>query len=391
MTRTADPPRALPRVYLSTALWMTAYSLIVVTLPFRFEDLGLSVLQYSIVLAASSFGMLATESLWGAVAFRIGRRPLILALGGSLTLVFVAVGFARSFVELVAILILLGVLFIFPIPLSRWLSLTAWGPGTGGAGTGRYGLFFGLGLVIGSSVGPLAYVRFGFVPLTMAAGVVSLAAAINFAAIPWETAALPSRGPDARSHVRDVLRQRFLLCAGLVTIYFVAYCLTVDFLQYYSMTLFGGTASDAGYVIGMARGVTLAAGFLLGPVVDRWSPERSSPLGFVLLAVGALGTLVATDYTGMIVATLVFSTGTGLLSASLLPLALGAVPRPAQGTAVGVFGSFEDLGLLVGPVVIGGAYSAYGAPSIFPVVAGIAAAGALFAAAIPRWTRARSR
>jgi predicted MFS family arabinose efflux permease len=365
---------------------MMAYSLITVALPFRFQALGLSVLQYGTVLAVYALGMLVTESLWGVAAFRIGRASVLSGLGALVAVVVVAIGLAQSFLAFAATLGLLGMFAIFPIPLGRWLAVTARGPGTGGSGSGRYGLFFGLGLVAGTSTGPLVYVEFGFLSLAIASAAIFLTASLLLASIRWREVGLPPRDRGTLAQVRDLLHRHFLLCSALVVFYFLAYTLTINFLQYYSVSLFGGTPTDAGYVIGASRGVGVVAGLLLGPTVDRWGPERTSPLGFLLLAAGALGTFFAVGYGSMVAATLLFSVGTGWLSASILPLALGPVPRSVQGTAVGVFGSFEDLGLLIGPILIGSVYSAYGAHSVFPVVAGLALGGCAFALVLPRWT-----
>lgn len=381
-----SPARALPYVYASTTLMMMAYSLITVALPFRFQALGLSVLQYGTVLAVYALGMLVTESLWGVAAFRIGRASVLSGLGALVAVVVVAIGLAQSFLAFAATLGLLGMFAIFPIPLGRWLAVTARGPGTGGSGSGRYGLFFGLGLVAGTSTGPLVYVEFGFLSLAIASAAIFLTASLLLASIRWREVGLPPRDRGTLAQVRDLLHRHFLLCSALVVFYFLAYTLTINFLQYYSVSLFGGTPTDAGYVIGASRGVGVVAGLLLGPTVDRWGPERTSPLGFLLLAAGALGTFFAVGYGSMVAATLLFSVGTGWLSASILPLALGPVPRSVQGTAVGVFGSFEDLGLLIGPILIGSVYSAYGAHSVFPVVAGLALGGCAFALVLPRWT-----
>ena len=81
---------------------------------------------------------------------------------------------------------------------------------------------------------------------------------------------------------------------------------------------------------------------------------------------------------------MVFSAGVGWLSASLLPLALAPVRRPLQGTAIGVFGSFEDFGLLIGPILISAVYAELGAQSIFLVVGIIAAVGAVFSSLLRR-------
>jgi MFS family permease len=387
MTAPPGSNRVLRGVYLSTVLAMASYALIIVALPFRFQELGLSVFQYGTVLAVYALGMLATESLWGALAFRIGRpRPIVL-LGGLVAAILLSIGLSSSYPTFAVTLGLLGMFVIFPVPLMRWLALTARGPGTAGSGTGRYGLFFGAGLVAGTAAGPFLDIQLGFLPLALGAVALSAVSTLILALLPWNDVGLPPRERGTRRQVRAVLTRHFTACSLLVVLYFVTYSLMINFLQYYSVALFGGTPTEAGYVIGAARGTALIAGFLLGPIADRWGAAQVAPLGFVLMVAGALSTFFSTSYTEMVAATLLLAVGAGWLSSSLLPLALGPVPRSAQGTAIGVFGSFEDLGLLVGPILIGAVYATYGASSIFPVVAGVGLFGSAVALIVRRGSR----
>ena len=383
-----NPPRGSRRelrgVYVSTMVAMVGYALVTVALPFRFEALGFSVFQYGVVLAVYALGMLATESVWGALAFRIGRPRPIVGLGAIVAAILLAIGLSTSVLAFAVTLGLLGMFVIFPVPLMRWLALTARGPGTAGSGTGRYGLFFGTGLVVGAGLGPVLYVSVGFLALATIAVALSVVSTVFLLTVPWKEFGLPPRGSSPRGEFRTVLTPHFASASLLVVLYFIAYSLPLNFLQYYSRDLFGGTPTEAGYVIAAARTIALLGGFLLGPYVDRWGPSRSAPLGFLLLVVGALGVLASTSYAEMVAATAVFAVGAGGLSASLLPLALGPIPPSAQGTAIGVFGSFEDLGLLVGPLVIGTVYSGFGPRAIFPVVALVAAAGVAVSLVIPR-------
>jgi MFS family permease len=383
------PRAAVQRVYLSTTLWMVAYAFVIVALPFRFMALGLSVFAYGTVLAVYAVGMLATEGVWGSLAFRLGDPRVVFGLGAALSLTYLTLGLVGSYPALLLTLLAFGILVVFPVPFCRWLSLTARGPGQEATGTGRYGLFVGAGLVVGASLGPLLYVVLGYLYLAVVAAGISVVATTVFATIRWDELPIPPSTGGARRELRDLLHRPFLAVAGLVATYYLCFCLTTNFLQYYSVSLFGGTPTESGFAIGAARAVTVVAGFVLGPSVDRWSPARSAPLGFALLAVGALGTFAAVTYPEMIAATLVFSVGAGCLAAALLPLALARVPSRAQGTAVGVFGSFEDLGLFLGPLVIGGIYAMYGARSIFPAAGAIALIGGALAAAVPRWTSLR--
>lgn len=378
------PPRFRPTVvvslvYASTAVVWASYSLLAVTLPFRFQALGLSVVQYGIAIAVFALGMLVTEAVWGVLAFRIGNLGTILGLGAAVLIVYVGIDLSTSFIALMVWLGLFGALIIFPVPLFRWMAMIAGGPGTEGSGTGRYGLFFGSGMVVGSALGPLLYVELGFGWLTCVILVTYATGLGLMAVLPWRQTRLPRSEPGTLSLVRRVMTYPFLYAAGLVVLSYLAFTLIVNFLQIYSVSTFHGTPTNAGYVIGVARATLLIAGFLLGGTVDRYRPSRTVPFGFLLVAVGAFGTLFSGSYLEMVGATIVFAIGMGWLSAGFLPLALDTIPVPLQGTAVGVFGSFEDLGLLVGPILISAVYATYGVDAVFLVVGAIALAGMLLA------------
>ena len=369
---------AVSLVYASTAVTWGSYALLAVALPFRFQSLGLSVVEYGVAIASLALGMLLTESVWGVLAFRVGNTRTIVGLGIASGLVYAVIGVSTTFLTLAISLGLLGALFIFQVPLTRWMALTALGPGTGGRGTGLYGLFSGAGLVAGTALGPIIFVDFGFLDLTVVV-VASYAVGVALLVLlPWNRVTLPPRQPGFVRQVRAVFTRPFAIVVSLVILAFIAKSLVWNFLQYYSVFLFHGTPSDAGYVIGAAQATSLVAGAALGILVDRWGPGRSTPFGFVLLTLGAFGTLFSSSYGEMVGTTMLFSAGVGWLSASLLPLALAPVARPLQGTAIGVFGSFEDFGLLIGPILISAVYAGYGVQSIFLVVGVIAAVGAVF-------------
>jgi len=364
-------------VYASTAATWAAYALLAVVLPFRFEALGLSVVQYGVAIAVLALGMVLTESVWGVFAFRVGNVRTILVLGAAVALVYASIGVSDTFVTLTAALGILGGLFVFQVPLMRWMALTALGPGTGGRSTGIYGVFSGAGLVVGTALGALVYVNFGFGALTVVVVAAYVAGLSLTLFLPWDRVDLPRPQPGVGRHLRAVFTRPFAFAVSCVVLAYLGKALVWNFLQYYSVALFGGSPTEAGYVIGAAQATSLLAGAVLGIAVDRWGPGRSAPFGFALLTVGAFGTMFSSSYSEMVGATLLFAAGLGWLSASLLPLALGDVPLGLQGTAVGVFGSFEDLGLLVGPLLISGVYATYGVRNIFPVVGAVAVAGAL--------------
>jgi len=362
-------------LYSATACWGISVGLLSATLPFRFQQLGLPIVEYGLALAAYAGGMLLTESVWGALAFRLGRPRPIVAVGivvGGATLLL---AFATTFPAFLGAEALIGALGVYLAPLLRWVALSSGGPGSAGSGTGRWSSVFGLGLAIGVSVGPVGFVIFGFRDVALLS-IVALGVAVAVAAaLPWSLASLPPATRGRPLAVRTLATRPFLVALLLVLIAFIAMTFTTNFLQYFSIVLFGGTPSEAGYVLGAGRLVTLAAAFGLGTVVDRWGPGRAIPAGFLLLLMGGVATWVSRSFDEMVAATLLFSAGLGWLSASLLPLAVDAMPLDHQGAAIGVFGSMEDMGLLVGPLLFGSVWAWYGPTSIFPVVTALGAAG----------------
>lgn len=362
-------------LYLGTVLWGVSIGLWSVSLPFRFEQLGLPIVEYGVTLSVYAAGMLLTESVWGLLAFRLGRPGRIGAIGlvaGAATL---GLGLATTFASFLATLAVLGAVGVYLAPLQRWVSLSYRGPGSEGSGTGRWSSTFGLGLALGAALGALGFVEIGFLALSEVSLLFLTGAVLAAMALPWRDVALPRPSLEVRSTARRLATRPFLVALCLVGLTFMAYTFATNFLQYYSTVLFGGSASEAGYVLGAGRIVALLAAFLLGTVVDRWGASRSIPAGFFLLLIGGIGTWASSSYGEMIAATLVFFAGYGWLSASLLPLALRAMPAADQGTAIGVFGSIEDAGLLLGPLLFGATWELYGPRSIFPVVTALAALG----------------
>lgn len=364
--------KVLLPVYVATLGTWAAYALLVVVLPFRFQQLGLSVVEYGVALAVYAFGTLVTESLWGYLAFRIGSARALGLLGAVTAASMAALGFARSFLVLSVLLGVYGMLVVYSTPLIRWIGMNAAGPGRPSRGIGLLGMFFGIGLSAGTAVGPLLYSLGGFWLNVVVGTAVFLASTVPLLTVPWSSVALPKGPPTGARSVRDLFERRFALATFLVVVYFMAYSVVTNFLQYYSIDLFHGTVEAAGYVIGAARGAALVSGLVLGAAVDRWGHSRAVPVGFSLIAVGAFGTWLAGTYVEMVGATLVLAAGAGWLTVSLLPMALSRLPLESQGTAVGVFGSFEDLGLILGPLLLGFVYAGLGPRQLFPVATGLA-------------------
>ena len=74
--------RAVPAyLFTATAFWGVSLGLLIVTLPFRFQQLGIPVYEYGLTVGGYAAGMLLTESFWGILAFRLGRPAPLVGIG----------------------------------------------------------------------------------------------------------------------------------------------------------------------------------------------------------------------------------------------------------------------------------------------------------------------
>ncbi|HYK93032.1 MAG TPA: MFS transporter [Thermoplasmata archaeon] len=371
-------------VYLTTVLWSASVALIGVPLAFQVQRLGIPVFQYGVLLGLVALGMLLTETYWGAVAHRLEDPRRLVGIGAVVIAATLALGFARGFLLLAIAEFTVGAVGVYLAPLVRLAGIRGAGATNEARATGRIGTAFGVGLTLGTAAGPVLFVTGGFwwdVIASAAVFAVCLGTAVT---IRWpnSTGSHPEHG--VTTTLRHVVSRHFTAVSALVFVEFLLISFVTNFLQYYSVDLFGATPTQAGYVLGAVRFTSMGVSYALGSTIDRRGVARSVPIGFVLLLVGLGGSWLAPNLPLMAAASVVFGVGLGWLNAALLPLALARIPGPNRGAAIGLFGSVEDLGLLVGPLLIGGLWSILGEASSFPYVVGLAGVGAIAALAVSR-------
>ena len=375
MSGQPTPSTWLAPVYLTTALWSASVALVGAPLAFQVQRIGIPIFQYGLLLGLVALGMLVTETYWGAVAHRLEDPRRIILIGLIVIGATLLLGAAREFVLLAVAEFILGAVGVYLAPLLRLAAIMGAGPSNVAQATGRIGTLFGVGLTAGTTAGPLLFVAGGFWWDVVASSAVFAASLAAAATIQWPRSERPAASPGITASLRTVVSRQFSAVAGLVFVEFVLISFVTNFLQYYSVDLFAATPAQAGYVLGAVRFTSMGVSFTLGATIDRRGVARSTPLGFAALLLGLAGTWLSPNLAAMAAASVAFGVGVGWLSAALLPLALVRIAPAQRGTAIGLFGSVEDLGLLVGPLLIGGLWSIAGESSTFPYVVGLAAVG----------------
>jgi MFS family permease len=121
---------------------------------------------------------------------------------------------------------------------------------------------------------------------------------------------------------------------------------------------------QVGVLLASVWGAQLVAMPFLGSLSDKLGRVRTTLLGFVVSA--CLFLLYFFAETSSQIFAISITVGVSLSVATLLLALIPSVaPDTMYGTVVGVYGSFEDLGVIISPIVFGFIWSAYGAVFIF--------------------------
>lgn len=121
---------------------------------------------------------------------------------------------------------------------------------------------------------------------------------------------------------------------------------------------------EVGVLISTASATQLIAMRLIGMVSDRFGRKRLVLLGFGWSSLAFLLFVVAKSSYELTLVSFVVYMGLSV-SSLLISLIPEVAPAILRGTAVGVYESFEDAGIIVGPAVFGFVWSANGPVSIF--------------------------
>ena len=375
----------LPLLVAEFIVWLGFGGLLPV-LPLYFKEQGIDLATLGLVIAAWPAARLVSEPVFGWLADRTGRVPLMV-IGLVATGVFGALP-----------LVWTGPLAFFLLRAGAGLGAALYDPAARGFLTDatpadRRGEAFGLygaaqmgGLLFGPSIGALGAERFGgiafvFVFSAVAAVVAAVAIALRVreqgpahkadAAPLSDRTALPPDSPYVERRVAAALaadqpadpgtaddRVLRLLNRGLVAAIILNAGSYYGFGTYeviWSLFLEGLGADLA--LIGLTFTMFGLPVLLLSPyagrLVDRRGPFLFIVLGMVLPAITAILYTLMRDPSLAVPLILVEATGAALLSPALYAVVAASSPRGRSSTAQGIFGAAGTLGFIIASVTSG--------------------------------------
>ena len=137
-----------------------------------------------------------------------------------------------------------------------------------------------------------------------------------------------------------------------------------SFLPLYASEQIRMSTLEVGILFSATSAAQLIAMMLFGWISDRVGRKRMVVLGFGLSSMAFPFFFIAKSPYELMIVSLAVSVG---LSASSLLFSLipEVAPERLYGTVVGLFGSFEDAGIILSPTIYGIIWSSYNPVSIF--------------------------
>ncbi len=346
--------RGILLICLMVAGTQATWGLMIPVLPVYVETLGAGAAAAGAAVTAFGVGRLVINVPAGMASNRWNQRALL--VGGVL---FVAAatavtGFVGSIEQLLAARLLTGVgggivittgqamlSHTDPARLGRTMSLLQ---GFQMAGSSMGPAFGGFLVIVGPS---LPYVVCGglLVMLALAGSVLRLPNRREHGATSGG-----GTGPKPRS-----VWSLSLVAVSLVglTVFLVRFGGQQFLFPVLAYERAGLTPTTLGLAITGATAVTLLLVPVAGRLTDRWGRRPTVVVAMLGLAVSTLGFLASPVPAGFVTALVVTSVAMALTGPSTAAFLAETTSPEQRGTAVGIFRTFGDLGIIVGPILLG--------------------------------------
>lgn len=361
-----SPNRQLALLFLILFVVMMGFGIVIPVLPFLARELGASSFEMGLITAFYALAQFLCAAYWGSVSDRYGRKPvLILGLAG-LGLSFFAMAFATSLPMLLTVRTLGGILASSPLPAAQAFAADISGPSERAENLARTGASMMLGFIFGPVIGG-ALAPFGpHAPFWVGGGLAILTA------IGASIVLIEPREHAARTGGRVTLKTvaHYAAKRPIAPYFWLAFAVMFAHSSVFAMAgffiadRFGGGATETGLAF-IAYGLVSAViqGLIIGRLVGRFREERVILAGLLIGGAGFLGLSFAKSMGQMFFAMPLVAAGLALVR----PTITGAVSLRTplgQGVTMGIQGSFDSLGRMLGPLWAGFIY-AYGIQAPF--------------------------
>jgi MFS family permease len=359
--------QALP-FYAVVLLWGFGSGVLTPVLPLYARSLGLSIEEWGYLVTVYAVSTFIFEWMWGALSDRVDRRAFIAVglLSGSALMYLYTLWI--SITALYALQFVRGALFIMVGPAVKAMVSDMSSSGDIGLSMGLYSSVRRLGSVAGPIVGSLIAQAWSYESALQVYSLVYLVGAAMTATVS-KADTLP-RGDEGSSSVLGDFR-------SLIAIHSVAILFIVPVIVYMGRTVIGSylpiyareVVAMSTVEVGALFSAANTAGFLTTPVFG-WLSDRYGRVSvvlscFILSTAAMFAISLASSPMHLTLVLMVFTMCFSPITPLLLAMLTDATPRGLLGTSMGIYSTFENLGIVFAPPIYGLIWSSYAPSAIF--------------------------
>ena len=370
-----DWRRNLYVLFMVQVLSVAGFSLVFPFLPLYVAELGVatrgSVAFWSgMVFSAQAVTMMVSSPIWGAVADRYGRKPMLVraTLGGAVMVVLM--GFAQSAEQLVLIRIVQGMLTGVVSATSALVAATVPKEKSGESlGLIQTGIW--VGVAVGPLIGGLVSVALGYrASFWITGGALALA---GVAVIFWVREDFEPLPVQKRVNFWEGYK-KLLRAPDMASLYSVSFLqslgrsVTMPIMAFFFVELL--SSSDGAVVMtGLSMGAKAAVGSVsaiyLGKLSDRIGHEKVLTAGAVI----AVLVYLPQAFVANVWQLLFLQALTGVCAGAIMPATSALLnmrtPQGAHGTTFGLGNSVSSGGRIVAPILGAAVYPLIGMRGVF--------------------------
>jgi DHA1 family tetracycline resistance protein-like MFS transporter len=343
-------------LFLATCSIVIGLGMVVPLLPFYAVAYGGTAWDVAMLFAIYSGCQFLTAPLWGRLSDRVGRKPVLLLCFAGTAVSYVWYAFAGSLTDMYLSRALAGAMAAWLVAGQAWVADTT-APERRARGMGLLGAAFGIGFVIGPTIGAIAVgaedPNFRM-PILFSAGAAALAFVIAAIAI-REPETHVARDGDIADTAAHMLSMPLLLL--LLGIYFAGYFAFVgmeSMLALWTEVALGLGPRDVGLLMAFAGVcIVIVQGGLLGRLAARFGEAQLIVAGILILIAGFLAVPMAGSWAMMLPAMALLAVGQSVTNPSIQSLVSRIAPADWKGGVLGAAQGAASIGRITGPLWAG--------------------------------------
>lgn len=338
-------------------LTMTGYGIVLPTLPFLADDLNLSSVQMSSLIIVWAIAQMITSPIWGRLADKIGRKPVLIMGVFGFGIAFLLLIFAQNYWQLLLVRLIGAAISSGAHPAAFSMVADQTKKEFRNESIAKMGAVNGLGFLCGPAIGGL-FSPLGVVVPFIIAGSLALIT-IPFAHFYIQDKTIGEDDSEASPQKETISFWKSILMitkTGYWNHYTIILGLSIaassffGLLGYFMIERFDATPIFVSLAFSAQAGISVIVQFfLLKKCYELWDEETITKIGLVITTIGYCFISFAPFIWVAIIGCLLTGFGQSLVRPTTIAM-LSKRNEMGQGITMGLQNSMDSLGRILGPL-----------------------------------------